>query len=189
MAFKIKSYLISNKAVELSIDNMPGVDFNVDNQQLDYSSVIGNLENLHNKCVAPILAHFNNLPNSSGNSIGITSAYRCRELNTAIKGASNSQHIYGMAVDMVYTEGHSSEVFNWAISNLPAWSQIIWEFPEKKGLQTWVHVSYNPEKNWNLKTLATDREDLHEFNKTSNTERSPSGTYTHNIKEADQTPV
>ncbi len=111
MAFKLKSYIYSSTATKQGIDNMPGVDKGED-EKLTSEYIIGNLEKLHNKCVGPIMTHFNNLPNSSGNSIGLTSAYRCKNLNAALNppGVENSQHIQGMAVDIVYTEGESSEI-------------------------------------------------------------------------------
>ncbi len=185
MAFKVKSYIWSKVATNKSIDNTPGVDKDSDSK-LTSEYVLRNLENLHNKCVDPIMRHFNNLPGSSGNSIGITSAYRCKTLNSEIGGVENSQHIQGMAVDIVYTEGESSQVYNWAITNLPTWSQIIWEFPEKKGMRSWVHISYNEEDNKKTKSLASNRDDLHEHYKTQDTERR--GIYTHGLTmEADQT--
>jgi len=189
MAFKLKSYIYSSTATKQGIDNMPGVDKGED-EKLTSEYIIGNLEKLHNKCVGPIMTHFNNLPNSSGNSIGLTSAYRCKNLNAALNppGVENSQHIQGMAVDIVYTEGESSEIYNWAIANLPTWSQIIWEFPEKRGMKSWVHISYNSENNLKTKSLASNREDLHEHYKTQETERR--GKYTHGLTiDADQSIV
>ena len=107
MAFKLKSYIWSKTATDKGIDNTPGVDVDSD-PKLTAEFVIGNLEKLHNKCIAPIMTHFNNLPGSSGNSIGVTSVYRCKALNAAVKGVENSQHIQGMACDIIYTEGPTS---------------------------------------------------------------------------------
>ena len=137
---------MSSLAANRGINNMPGVDKG-DNLKLTSENIISNLEKLHNNCVRPIMDHFNNLPDSNGNSIGITSAYRSKALNSALRppGVENSQHIQGMAVDIIYSEGPSSEVFNWAITKLPAWSQIIWEFPEKGQFSSgninssWIH--------------------------------------------------
>jgi hypothetical protein len=193
MAFRLKSYIKSKDAENMSINNMPGVDKNGDELTSDY--VIGNIENLHNNCVDPIMRHFNNLPGSSGNSIGISSGYRCKELNSSLKppGVKNSQHIHGCAADLIFVEGYTSDVFNWAIQNLPAYHQIIWEFPEKGEFSlsntspSWIHISYVEGNNPKVNSLASDRDDLHLALSNSSTERR--GQYTHGITEADQTLV
>tara|TARA_R110002012_G_scaffold320987_1_gene547009 strand:+ start:903 stop:1466 length:564 start_codon:yes stop_codon:yes gene_type:complete len=185
MSFKLKTYIWSSKAKDNGINNMPGVDKDTD-EKLSSEYVVGNLENLHNKVVDPIMRHFNSLPGSSGNSIGLTSCYRSKALNAEVGGVENSQHIHGMAVDIVYTEGESSLVFNWAVANLSTWNQIIWEFPEKGGMNSWVHVAYNQDDNKKTISLASDRDSLHSHYGTSETERR--GKYTHGLTlEADQT--
>ena len=97
------------------------------------------------------------------------------------------KHVQGMAVDIIYSEGPSSEVFNWAITKLPAWSQIIWEFPEKGQFSSgninssWIHIAYNQDNNPKITSLSSDRKDLHAA---YNGERR--GIYTHGITTADQ---
>jgi len=188
--FNKKLNIYSQTAANKGINNVPGVDIDTDDT-LTYENIMGNLEALHTNCVGPILDHFNNLPGSSGNSIGITSAYRSKALNAALNppGVTNSQHIRGYAIDLIYIEGESSLVFNWAIQNLPSWNQIIWEFPEKgkfpKNPPSWVHISYIEGNNPRVMSLASDRESLHEAYKGENTLRK--GSYTHGITEADQT--
>ena len=192
--FNKKLNIYSKIAQSKGINNVPGVDIE-DDPSLTYEFIMGNLQALHVNCVGPIIDHFNSLPGSSGNSIGITSAYRSKALNAAIipPGVKNSQHIKGYAVDLIYTEGESSEIFNWAILNLPTWSQIIWEFPEKGAFSvssgnyspSWIHISYQEGKNDKIMSLASSREDLHANYKGPNTVRK--GSYTHGITEADQT--
>ena len=100
-------------------------------------------------------------------------------------GVENSQHIQGMAVDLIYTEGPVSDVFNWAVANLSAFSQIIWEFPEKGqwtsggGGSEWIHISYNEQRNRKRTTLASKSDYLH-----NQYGGSRSGNYQHNIKRA-----
>ena len=168
MKFKLKSYIWSSIAINQGINNMPGIDRGVD-ERLTSEYIIGNLQLLHDKCIGPIMSHFNNLPGSSGNSIGITSAYRSKALNSALRppGVENSQHIQGMAVDIIYAEGPASNIFNWAISNLSAWSQIIWEFPEKGqwtsggGGSEWIHIAYNQDNHSKIMSLSSNRKGLH----------------------------
>ena len=186
MAFKLKSYIYSREAEKKGINNMPGVDVD-SNAELTEEYVIKNLQNLHDKVVDPIMRHFNNLPGSGGNSIGLTSVYRCKKLNEEVGGVENSQHIKGMAVDIIYTEGTTAQVYNWAITNLTSWDQIIWEFPEKGSFSgvnlnsSWVHISYNEGNNKKTKSLASDKESLHEYYRRNTTLRL--GQYTHDITE------
>ena len=188
--FRLKSYIYSQTAENNNINNMPGIDTDSDSK-LTSEYIIGNLQKLHDICIAPIMNHFNNLPDSSGNSIGTTSVYRCKALNEQVGGVETSQHIQGMACDLVYTEGESSEVFNWAVAHIHTFNQIIWEFPEKGAFSSgntnssWVHIAYNEEDNKKVISLASDREDLHEHYKTADTERRTQ--YTHGLTlEADQ---
>ena len=194
MAFRLKSYIKSREAEAKGINNMPGVDKD-GSGELSADVVIGNIENLHNNCVDPIMRHFNNIPGSSGNSIGISSGYRCKQLNDAISppGVKNSQHIHGCAVDLIYVDGYTSDVANWIIQNLPSYHQMIWEFPEKGEFSpsntspSWIHISYVKGNNPKVNSLASNNNSLHSAVETSSTERR--GIYTHGITEADQTLV
>ena len=191
MPFRLKSYIKSDKAAALGISNTPGVDKDSD-EKLTSEYIIGNLETLHNKCIAPIQAQFNRISGTFVWNIAFTSGYRCKELNAAIGGVENSQHIQGMAVDIVYTTGPAADVFNWAIANLEGWSQIIWEYPEKGqfssggGGSEWIHIAYNGDNNLGTLSLASNKESLHAAH---SGERSENGKYTHGITEADQTLV
>ena len=87
----------------------------------------------------------------------------------------------------------TSEIFNWAIINLPSWHQIIWEFPEKGKFSAgnlncaWVHVSYVEGNNPRVQSLASNRTDLHSAHSNDSSEKR--GKYTHGITEADQSLV
>ena len=189
MVFKLKSYIASTTATNKGINNMPGVDKDSD-AKLTSEYVIGNLQSLHDKCLGPIMTHFNRISGTFVWNIAISSGYRCKELNSAVGGVENSQHIQGMAVDIVYTTGPAADVFNWATANLSSFSQIIWEFPEKGqwtsggGGSEWIHISYNEGKNNKVLSLASNKESLHTAN---SGERR--GKYTHGITTADQSLV
>jgi len=93
------------------------------------------------KCFEPIRKHFN-IP------IGISSFYRCKELNTKLKGAKNSQHMSGEAIDIdadIFGGVTNAEIFEWAKNNLD-FDQLLHEFgtPENPA---WVHISYKAKGN------------------------------------------
>ena len=76
----------------------------------------------------------------------ISSGYRSKELNAAIKGSSKtSQHSLGQAIDIDMddtTYGVSNaEVFQFIKDKLP-FDQLIWEFGNPIN-PAWVHVSYS----------------------------------------------
>jgi zinc D-Ala-D-Ala carboxypeptidase len=76
--------------------------------------------------------------------IHISSGYRSKALNTAIKGSLSSQHCIGEAVD-IDMDGSANGVtntmvFNFIKDNLD-FDQMIWEFGNSDK-PDWVHVSY-----------------------------------------------
>ena len=124
----IESYK-SQSAERLGINNMPP------------DGVIPSMQLVANKCFEPIRAHFN-IP------IGISSFYRCDELNKKIKGAKNSQHVKGEAIDIdadIFGGVTNADIFEWAKNNL-IFDQLIWEFGNDKN-PAWVHISYSSKKN------------------------------------------
>lgn len=78
-----------------------------------------------------------------GKPITVNSGYRCPQLNAAVGGAKNSQHMRGEAADI--TAGSKTEnkkLFELIRDNLP-FDQLLNESD-----YSWVHVSYvSPEKN------------------------------------------
>jgi len=87
-----------------------------------------------------------------GKPIGISSFYRCRELNDAVKGSATSQHMKGQAIDIdadIFNNGLSNyQIFHWLKDNVD-FDQLIWEYGNSRE-PAWVHVSYvGPLKNRN----------------------------------------
>jgi hypothetical protein len=96
---------------------------------------IENFKKLAENVFQPIREHF-------GVPIHISSGYRSKALNTAVKGSLSSQHCTGEAIDidMDGTSITNAQIFNFIKDNLN-FDQMIWEF----GTDTnpdWVHVSY-----------------------------------------------
>jgi hypothetical protein len=75
------------------------------------------------------------------NDVRITSAFRSVELNAAVGGVPDSQHLNGEAVDIVVPD--KEVVAQWIIDNLD-FDQLIIE-------PTWLHISYK--KNGNRKEV------------------------------------
>lgn len=88
------------------------------------------------KCFEPIRKWY-------GKPLKVNSFFRCDELNKAVKGSPTSQHVKGMAIDFsAGSKAENKKLYDWAVRNLTAWDQIIWEFGG-----VWIHISYNEGKN------------------------------------------
>ena len=120
----LKEATKSNTATRLGIKNEP--------EQWE----INNLHAIAENIFQPVRDHF-------GVPIGVSSGYRCKELNTAIGGSKYSQHMIGEALDIdadIYGKVTNAEIFNYIKNNLE-WDQMIWEFGDDEE-PNWVHVSY-----------------------------------------------
>lgn len=77
-----------------------------------------------------------------GEPIPIGSGFRCQQLNKAVGGVYNSQHLKGQAADLCI--GGDIEKgrrwFSYIKDHLP-FDQLIWEHNPKTG-SYWVHVSF-----------------------------------------------
>ena len=74
--------------------------------------------------------------------IKIGSGFRSKELNKAVGGVSNSQHMKGQAADLCIDGDlkKGRRWFNYIKDHLP-FDQLIWEKNQKTG-SCWVHVSF-----------------------------------------------
>jgi zinc D-Ala-D-Ala carboxypeptidase len=111
----------SETAKRLGISNMPTPEH------------IENLKAICEHIFEPIRAEFR-VP------IYISSGYRSKALNKAIKGSATSQHCKGEALDLD-VDGHShditnKQIFDFIVAKLP-FDQVINEFD-----YAWIHVSY-----------------------------------------------
>ena len=130
----------SSTAKRLGIDNTPTSD--------QFSNMIYVAENVFQ----PIREHF-------GVPIYLSSFFRSEALNKAIRGASNSSHTKGEAMDLdadVYGIINNADIFNFVKDNLE-FDQLIWEFGDDR-CPAWVHISLNKRNNRNqiLKAYRVD---------------------------------
>ena len=78
-----------------------------------------------------------------GSTIKVTSGFRSPEVNKAINGATNSQHLKGEAADITCSD--NAKLLSIIRQNLP-FDQLIWE--KGNDIQpAWVHVSFKPTGN------------------------------------------
>ena len=118
--FTLDEMIHSDTADRLCIDNTPTGD------------AIDNLDGL----VTRVL---DELRDGWGRPIIVTSGYRCKELNVAVGGTRNSQHLRGQAADIVSDdfEAFSRFVRRWCKDN--EFDQCIFEHG---GGREWIHISY-----------------------------------------------
>ena len=77
-----------------------------------------------------------------GVPVFINSGFRSFDVNAAVGGKFNSQHLEGKAADIIVPSMNLVDVFNIILQKL-SFDQLIYEFGK------WIHVSWNGEKNRN----------------------------------------
>lgn len=118
--FKLSEFINSATANRLGIDNIPSFEV-VDNlnRLADY------LDGIREKFGKPIL---------------VNSGYRCPMLNKAVGGVVNSQHLKGLAADLVCSD---MEKLLSIIRETKGFDQVITE--HNKGSKSyWIHLSVAP---------------------------------------------
>lgn len=120
--FTMKELVRSETAKRLGIYNVPSVE--------EENNLVLLVENILDK-----------IREAYGKPIHVTSGYRCWELNTKIGGSRTSQHMKGMAADIVGSPNSIEEniaLFRLIKSlDLPVCQCIL----EKGG--KWIHISYD----------------------------------------------
>ena len=91
------------------------------------------LSNLHR-----LMVYLDEIREAYGAPIRVSSGYRSPRLNKAVGGVSDSQHLYGLAADLVTED--LPRLFE-VIRALGGFDQLIWEHPRRG---PWVHVSIAP---------------------------------------------
>ena len=118
--FKLSEFINSSTANRLGIDNIPSFE------------VVDNLNRL--------AAYLDDIRAKFGKPILISSGYRCPMLNKAVGGVVNSQHLKGLAADLVCSD---MEKLLSIIRETKGFDQVITE--HNKGSKTyWIHVSVAP---------------------------------------------
>jgi len=121
----VKEATQSATATRLKIDNTPSAE------------VLANMKLVAEKCFEPLREWY-------GKPITINSFYRSPALNKAVKGAKNSDHVKGMAIDLD-AGSDNKKLFDYIRENLD-FDQVIAEFPVN-GILSWIHVSFKKDGN------------------------------------------
>lgn len=116
---------ISPTALRLGIQNIPN------------DKEFANMKAVAEYCFEPLRKWY-------GKPIKVNSFFRCEELNKAVKGAPNSQHRYGEAIDLTAgSKEENKKLFDWCKANL-IFDQLINEYN-----YSWVHISFRAGENRN----------------------------------------
>ena len=150
--FVLSEFLRSDTAERLGINNTP------------LECHIMRLRNLAVRCLEPVRQHL-------GRPIYVNSGYRCPELNVAVKGVKNSQHMLGEAADITILEGnrpfgHGTDeqiarlIFSYAKEYADFDQLILEHYTDKKtGRQHWwVHISCRIDYRQNRHKIIDDLE-------------------------------
>ncbi|MGP1387857.1 MAG: D-Ala-D-Ala carboxypeptidase family metallohydrolase [Thainema sp.] len=121
--FTLQDLIRSATADRLGIDNTPS------------PAVVANLRRLVQQILQPAWDVLGPLT--------ITSGYRSPQLNAAVGGVPNSDHLSGYAADVVPVNGGTRRFAEWVVDNVP-FDQVILEFGTLQS-PAWIHVSADPD--------------------------------------------
>lgn len=123
--FRLIEFVRSETARRLKIDNTPT------------DEIVTNLVALCENVLEP-LREIAKAP------IKILSGYRCLELNTAVGGSKESQHMLGQAADLRIANQTVRDSFELIKGSLLKFDQLIEEkFTPENEWSGWIHISWN----------------------------------------------
>tara|TARA_R110002110_G_scaffold170863_1_gene373116 strand:- start:219 stop:752 length:534 start_codon:yes stop_codon:yes gene_type:complete len=136
--------------------------YNIDNSPSEFQ--LKNMKMVAEECFEPLREHH-------GKALFVSSFLRSKALNEhpAIGGSTTSQHLQGLyskleegAIDIdadVYNNGmDNSDIFYWLKDNV-VFDQLIYEYPNRQGENSWTHVSYRKGANRNMMLIAYKTKD------------------------------
>ena len=86
---------------------------------------------------ALVLKILDPLREAYGHPITVNSAYRSKELNKLVGGASSSQHLQGQAADLTTGTKEGNKAIFYLLKSMNNYDQLI-----NENDYSWVHVSY-----------------------------------------------
>lgn len=133
--FTLPELLKSSTAVNKKIENLPTLE------------VVLNLKALVENLLDPMREAW-------GSGIRVSSGFRCVQLNNAVGGVQNSQHIYGCAVDIQPANGKFNEFVAFLKKWLPgrSWDKCIIETSKSSGAK-WIHIVWKSSQGYQRRKL------------------------------------
>lgn len=122
--FELREFIVSDTATKKGIDNTPTFE------------VVAHLDELRRCILDPMRRDW-------GSALVVTSGFRCKRLNSAVSGVSNSAHLTGYAADIRPSDKRRTAKFviwaaGWLEDNRIKYDQCIDE--QVKG-ERWLHIA------------------------------------------------
>ena len=128
--FTVGEFFRSGTAIRLGIDNNPDAH---PGEGISTAEVVENLRALCTEVIEPLRRRVGR--------VIVTSGYRCQELNKAVGGVWNSQHLKGEAADIFVPDTATAMRYGHILERHSAVQQLLLE-PMGIQQKRWIHVGF-----------------------------------------------
>ena len=128
--FTVGEFFRSGTAIRLGIDNNPDAH---PGEGISTAEVVENLRALCTEVLEPLRRRVGR--------VIVTSGYRCQELNKAVGGVCNSQHLKGEAADIFVPDTATAMRYGHILERHSAVQQLLLE-PMGIQQKRWIHVGF-----------------------------------------------
>lgn len=128
--FTVGEFFRSGTAIRLGIDNNPDTH---PGEGISTAEVVENLRALCTEVLEPLRRRVGR--------VIVTSGYRCQELNKAVGGVWNSQHLKGEAADIFVPDTATAMRYGHILERHSAVQQLLLE-PMGIQQKRWIHVGF-----------------------------------------------
>ena len=128
--FTVGEFFQSGTAIRLGIDNNPDAH---PGEGISTAEVVENLRALCTEVLEPLRRRVGR--------VIVTSGYRCQELNKAVGGVWNSQHLKGEAADIFVPDTATAMRYGHILERHSAVQQLLLE-PMGIQQKRWIHVGF-----------------------------------------------
>ena len=128
--FTVGEFFRSGTAIRLGIDNNPDAH---PGEGISTAEVVENLRALCTEVLEPLRRRVGR--------VIVTSGYRCQELNKAVGGVWNSQHLKGEAADIFVPDTATVMRYGHILERHSAVQQLLLE-PMGIQQKRWIHVGF-----------------------------------------------
>ena len=128
--FTVGEFFRSGTAIRLGIDNNPDAH---PGEGISTAEVVENLRALCTEVLEPLRRRVGR--------VIVTSGYRCQELNKAVGGVWNSQHLKGEAADIFVPDKATAMRYGHILERHSAVQQLLLE-PMGIQQKRWIHVGF-----------------------------------------------